>query len=64
MNKEGSWVDIANVIFLDQPVGVGFSYGDSVLTKMQDGADEFVNFMLGFYEMYPDLESRPFFITG
>ena len=32
---ENSWADSYNLIFLDQPVGTGFSYGDSYLTSMQ-----------------------------
>ncbi len=64
LNPEGSWVDVANMIFLDQPIGTGFSYGDPLLTKMQDGADEFVNFMLGIYDIHPEFKTRPFYITG
>ena len=43
---EGSWISEANIIYLDQPVGVGFSYGDPIITRMDVGAEEFVNFML------------------
>jgi carboxypeptidase C (cathepsin A) len=31
---------------------------------MQDGADEFVNFLIGFYNLHPEFKSVPFFITG
>lgn len=64
MNPEGSWLDVANIIFLDQPVGVGFSYGGPILTKMDDGADEFVTFVLAFYDKYPEFKTRQFLITG
>lgn len=64
LHPEGSWVDVANVVFLDQPVTVGFSYGAPLLTKMSQGADEFVNFMLGFLEKYPEFKTRKFYITG
>ena len=33
--SEHSWTDTYNVIFLDQPVNTGFSFGDSVITDMQ-----------------------------
>jgi hypothetical protein len=31
---------------------------------MDEGADEFVNFLLGFYDKYPELKTRELFITG
>lgn len=34
MNPEGSWADVASIVFLDQPIGTGFSYGTPPLTKM------------------------------
>ena len=49
---------------MDQPVGVGFSYGEPLLTKMGDGADEFVNFLIAFYAKYPEFKTRHFLITG
>ena len=60
----GSWLDIANVVYIDQPVGVGFSYGNSVLDRMDDGAEEIVKFFLAFYQMYPDFASKPLILTG
>lgn len=42
---ESSWADKYNLMFIDQPVGTGFSYGDSVLTDMKDGSIEFINFL-------------------
>jgi carboxypeptidase C (cathepsin A) len=31
---EGSWLDEADLLFLDQPVNTGFSYGDTYATTM------------------------------
>jgi carboxypeptidase C (cathepsin A) len=31
----GSWFDVADVLYIDQPVGTGFSYGESLLTTME-----------------------------
>ena len=30
---DNSWADDYNLVFVDQPVGTGFSYGDSYLTN-------------------------------
>ena len=42
---QGSWVDAATMIFIDQPVGTGFSYGTPLLTTMDEAATEFVYFL-------------------
>jgi vitellogenic carboxypeptidase-like protein len=62
---QGSWVDEADVVFLDQPVQVGFSYGDSFATTMQQISDEMVTFLVNFiYTAYPEYQGRDFLITG
>ena len=33
-----SWGEVADVVYLDQPVGSGFSYGTSYLDRLEDGA--------------------------
>jgi len=65
LSKEGSWMDEADVIFLDQPVQVGFSYGDGYATTMQQISDEMVNFLVSFiYVEYPEYKGRDLIITG
>lgn len=48
LTKDGSWTDLADVLYIDQPVGTGFSYGDTYNTRMQEGADDFARFMAAF----------------
>lgn len=61
---EHAWTDDYNVIFLDQPVGTGFSFGDSYLTSMSQGASEFLDFMIQFLEHYPEFQTRDLHLTG
>ena len=61
---ENAWTDYYNVVFLDQPVGTGFSYGDSYLKSMSQGADEFLDFLIQFFESYPEFQTRDFHLTG
>ena len=60
----GSWVDEAHMIFIDQPVGTGFSWGEPLLTTMDEAADEFVTFMTNLWDMYPQFKGHDFYMTG
>lgn len=62
--EQGSWVDAATMIYIDQPVGTGFSWGESLLTNMDDAADEFIFFLTNLYNKYPDMIGRDLYITG
>jgi len=53
IKEQGSWTDIATMIYVDQPVGTGFSWGDEYLDNMDDAADEFVFFLAGLFQKYP-----------
>jgi len=44
----GSWFDVADILYIDQPVGTGFSYGESLLTTMEQAGDQFINFLDNF----------------
>eukprot|EP01135_Chromosphaera_perkinsii_P010234 Nk52_evm7s2062 gene=Nk52_evmTU7s2062 len=65
--NEGSWNKKANVIFLDSPSGVGFSYSDDHSDyKVGDDrtAEDTWKFLQKFLEKYTHLSNRRFFITG
>ena len=67
-NQEGggSWFDIGDILFIDQPVGTGFSFGNSYLTTMSQAGDEFITFLTNFLQMYPDYAgtSRALTLSG
>jgi len=62
-----SWNSNANVIWIDQPVNTGFSFGDAgdpgVFSEAEIAAN-LVEFMQGFLTQYPKYAELPFFITG
>ncbi|KAL4377619.1 hypothetical protein GQ457_02G019020 [Hibiscus cannabinus] len=63
-----AWNQEANLLFVESPVGVGFSYTNtsSDLTKLEDAfvAEDAYNFMVKWLQRYPQFKTRDFFISG
>lgn len=64
LEPAGSWADITHMMYLDQPVGTGFSWGEPLLTTMDDAAQEFIYFMHQFYKKYPSFVGKDLILTG
>lgn len=67
--NEGSWDEFANLLFVDQPVGTGFSYvdSDSYLKDLTVESEQFIVFLEKFFEIFPesaDDDVRPYTILG
>ncbi|KAL4161644.1 hypothetical protein PRNP1_002196 [Phytophthora ramorum] len=61
-----AWTHEANMIWLDQPTSVGFSYssgGDHDYNEADVGENLYW-FLQGFMEKHPEFEGREFFLTG
>ncbi|KAJ3274035.1 hypothetical protein HDV01_003528, partial [Terramyces sp. JEL0728] len=60
-----SWNNNANVIFLDQPVNVGFSYTEGKSpTNSDDAGQDVYAFLQLFVQTYPKYKDLPFHVTG
>lgn len=59
-----SWNNNATVIFLEQPLGVGFSYGDEKVTSTKAAGRDVYIFLELFFEKFPHLRSHDFHIAG
>lgn len=55
VENPGSWDEYANLLFVDNPVGTGFSYvdTDSFVHELDEMADQFVIFLERFFEIFP-----------
>ena len=55
-----------NIIFLESPAGVGFSYKDdgNLTTNDDEVAQGNLQALYSFFEKFPKLKSNPFFVTG
>ncbi|XP_024923558.3 serine carboxypeptidase-like 35 [Ziziphus jujuba] len=63
-----SWNKVANLLFLEAPVGVGFSYTNKSkdLYKLGDevtAADSYA-FLIGWFKKFPEFKSHDFYIAG
>lgn len=67
VNNPYSWNANANLLFVDQPVGTGFSYSrwplDYVTNEVQV-AQQLYDFLQAFIVQYPEFAERQLFITG
>ncbi|XP_022815007.1 retinoid-inducible serine carboxypeptidase-like [Spodoptera litura] len=62
-----TWVKNFNVLFIDNPVGTGFSYVDDesfLTTNNEEIAHDFVQLMRGFYNKHPEFQGVPLYIYG
>ncbi|KAK9100122.1 hypothetical protein Scep_023552 [Stephania cephalantha] len=63
-----SWNQVANIIFLESPVGTGFSYSRSPSDVEENGdertAKDSLAFLLEWFERFPQYKGREFYITG
>ncbi|KAL8137162.1 hypothetical protein V2J09_003163 [Rumex salicifolius] len=62
-----SWSKVSNMIYLDSPAGVGFSYSsntsDYVTGDLKTASDTH-SFLLKWFEIYEEFQSNNFFIAG
>ncbi|KAF8551345.1 alpha/beta-hydrolase, partial [Imleria badia] len=64
--NEYAWTTVADYVWIDQPVGTGFSTADSngyVYDEDQMAAD-FMGFLENLVKVFPDLATRPLHLTG
>ncbi|KAM3258006.1 hypothetical protein ACQJBY_049996 [Aegilops geniculata] len=60
-----AWNNLANVIFLESPAGVGFSYSNaSVPSGDRRTAVDAYMFLLNWLERFPEYKGRDFYIAG
>ncbi|XP_051113301.1 serine carboxypeptidase-like [Andrographis paniculata] len=60
------WDKESNIIYVDQPIGTGFSYStkDNIRTYSEEAAVDFYEFLQEFFKKYPEYAKNDFFIAG
>ncbi|KAL8827707.1 MAG: hypothetical protein Q9170_006906 [Blastenia crenularia] len=64
--SDGAWDEFANILFVDNPVGTGFSYvdTDSYVTELTQMADQMVQFLERFFVLFPEYTTNDLYIAG
>lgn len=64
--REYRWNLLANMLYIEAPVGVGFSYSENGDYKCDDDRTARENYeaVQSFFEKFPEFKSNKFFITG
>ncbi len=66
--NDRSWMAVANMLFLESPAGVGFSYSNTTSDYDNTGdtstAADAYTFLTNWLERFPEYKGRDFFITG
>jgi carboxypeptidase C (cathepsin A) len=60
VNNTNSFNNYANMLYIDQPIGVGFSYGTDSVTSTVTAAPYVWKLIQAFYASFPQYESRDF----
>lgn len=68
--NEFAWSKVANVLYLESPKGVGFSYCEGVASSSacvntdESTAQDAYEFLATFFEKFPEYKTNKFYITG
>ncbi|KAG1234227.1 hypothetical protein G6F68_002775 [Rhizopus microsporus] len=64
--NKGGWQKYATNVYVDQPVGTGYSFADldSYMHNMTQITEEFVQFMDKLYDIFPKLRQQDLYIAG
>jgi len=64
--NDGSWDEFANIMFVDNPVGTGYSFvdTDSYVHELPEMADQFVQFLEKWFALFPEYELDDLYIAG
>ncbi|KAH2842762.1 Cell death protease [Aspergillus fumigatus] len=64
--NNGSWDEFANLLFVDQPVGTGFSYvnTNSYIHELDEMSAQFITFLEKWFQLFPEYEGDDIYIAG
>jgi len=62
--NEFSWTNLSSILFLEQPVGTGFSQGTPTARNEDDVASQIVGFFEQFLSIFSELKGKNLWLSG
>ena len=62
--NEYSWTNLSSMLYIEQPVGTGFSQGTPNIKNEDDLAAQFVGFLQQFLKVFPELKGKKTYLSG
>ncbi|KIM77994.1 hypothetical protein PILCRDRAFT_607714 [Piloderma croceum F 1598] len=62
--NEYSWTNLSSMLYVEQPIGTGFSQGTPDVKDENGVAAELVGFMQQFLEVFSELKGKKLYLTG
>ncbi|KAK7045654.1 hypothetical protein VNI00_007487 [Paramarasmius palmivorus] len=59
-----AWTNLSHVLWVEQPVGTGFSQGSPNITNDDELAEQLTGFLEQFLEVFSELKGNDFYLTG
>lgn len=63
MQNTWSWTKLSNIVYIEQPVGTGFSVGTPTATSEEDVGQQFIGFWKNFAQLF-SLQGYKVYIAG
>uniref|UniRef100_A0A0A9W0I2 Carboxypeptidase n=1 Tax=Lygus hesperus TaxID=30085 RepID=A0A0A9W0I2_LYGHE len=66
-NRKYSWTKDIHMIYIDNPVGTGFSFTrnpDGYVTNQEEVGRDLYSALIQFFQIFPELQSHDFYISG
>ncbi|PPQ88899.1 hypothetical protein CVT25_009134 [Psilocybe cyanescens] len=64
IQNQFSWTNLSSVLWVEQPVGTGFSQGTPNIKNEDDVAAQLVGFLQQFLIVFPEMKNKKLYLTG
>jgi carboxypeptidase C (cathepsin A) len=62
--RADSWNKVGDYMIIDQPAGVGYSYGEGSYQSEEEAMDQLTFAVSAFFEQHPEFANKPLYLAG